>query len=238
MVEIGRRLGTRRLRRNPESANEGIGAVEGALFGLLGLLLAFTFGGAAARFDNRRTLITNEANAIGTALKRLDRLPESHRAELRGLFKEYIETCVGFHRSQLPVFALREVFSRSNEIEDRIWERAIEGCKKTSDRTTDLLVLPALNEMFDNATIRRMSIVTHPPLVIFGLLFVLSLGCGLLVGNSIAETKGRDWIHGLAFAVLVSLSVCVILDLEFPRRGSIRIDEADVVLTELLASIR
>lgn len=79
MVEIGRRLGMRRLRRNPESANEGIGAVEGALFGLLGLPMAFTFGGAAVRFDHRRVLITNEANAIGTALKRLDLLPEPHR---------------------------------------------------------------------------------------------------------------------------------------------------------------
>ena len=72
MMEAGRRLGVRRLAADPEGARAGIGAVEGAVFALLGLLIAFTFSGAASRFDDRRHLVAEEANAIGTAWLRID----------------------------------------------------------------------------------------------------------------------------------------------------------------------
>ena len=64
---LGNRVGTIALAKNPEGENKSIGAIEGAVFGLLGLMVAFTFSGAASRFEDRRHLITEEANAIGTA---------------------------------------------------------------------------------------------------------------------------------------------------------------------------
>ena len=74
--EIGRRVGVSHLAKNPEGLTKGSGAAEGAVFALLGLLLAFTFSGAASRFDDRKWFIDTEANAIGTAYLRLDLLPE------------------------------------------------------------------------------------------------------------------------------------------------------------------
>src|SRR4249919_3832924 len=74
--EIGRRIGARRLARDPEGLAKGAGAAEAAVFGLLGLLIAFTFSGAASRFEERRHLVTREANAIGTAYLRIDLLPD------------------------------------------------------------------------------------------------------------------------------------------------------------------
>ena len=71
---IGREIGVRRIREDAEGARAGVGAVDGAVFGLMGLLIAFTFSGAATRFDARRELIVQETNAIGTAWLRLDRL--------------------------------------------------------------------------------------------------------------------------------------------------------------------
>ncbi len=63
----------------------GIGVIDGFVFALVGLLIAFTFSGAASRFEKRRDLIVTEANAIGTAWLRLDLLParrgESHNAK-------------------------------------------------------------------------------------------------------------------------------------------------------------
>jgi len=75
LLELGRRLGRLRQRKDEEAARAGLGAVEGAVFALLGLLIAFTFSGAALRFDARRQLIVQEANAIGTAWLRLSLLP-------------------------------------------------------------------------------------------------------------------------------------------------------------------
>src|SRR6187549_45273 len=75
-LEAGRRIGIARLAGNPDGLAKGSSAAEGAVFALLGLLLAFTFSGAASRFEDRRWFINDEANAIGTAYLRLDLLPE------------------------------------------------------------------------------------------------------------------------------------------------------------------
>src|SRR6185503_8225075 len=83
LLETGRRLGIRRLAQEPQGAGQSFGVVEGAVFSLLGLLIAFTFSGAAARSDTRRELIIQEANNIGTAYLRLDLLPAAAQPALR-----------------------------------------------------------------------------------------------------------------------------------------------------------
>src|SRR6185436_11106468 len=90
LIEVGRRLGVSRLARDPDGLAKGIGASEGAIFGLLGLIIAFTFSGAASRFESRRQLITEEVNDIGTAYLRIDVVPEQVRPELRDLFRRYV----------------------------------------------------------------------------------------------------------------------------------------------------
>jgi hypothetical protein len=78
LLEVGRHIRLARMEREGD-AGKGVGAVEGAVYGLLGLLIAFTFSGAATRYDSRRLLIVEEANAIGTAYLRLDLLPAEAR---------------------------------------------------------------------------------------------------------------------------------------------------------------
>ena len=90
LLEVGRRIGARRLAEDPMGAAAGVGTVEGAVFALFGLLIAFTFSGAAARFDTRRQLIIEETNAIGTAYLRLDLLPVDAQPGLREKFRRYV----------------------------------------------------------------------------------------------------------------------------------------------------
>lgn len=89
--EVGRRIGIAKLARDSEGLTKGAGAAEGAVFGLLGLLIAFTFSGAASRFEGRRHLVTSEANAIGTAYLRPDLLPGDAQPEIKGLFRRYLD---------------------------------------------------------------------------------------------------------------------------------------------------
>ena len=84
-MESGLRLGRRWLARNPGGLPSGMGAAEGAIFGLMSLLIAFSFSGAASRFEARKHLITSEANAIGTAYLRLDLLPPAVQPGLKQL---------------------------------------------------------------------------------------------------------------------------------------------------------
>ena len=80
LLEVGRRIGSRRLAKEGEAAAKGFGAIEGAVFALLGLILAFSFSGALTRFDARRHLVVAEANNIGTAFLRIDLLPVDAQA--------------------------------------------------------------------------------------------------------------------------------------------------------------
>src|SRR6187399_1892492 len=90
-IEIGRRIGIARLAHDPDGLAKGISASDGAVFGLLGLMIAFTFSGAASRFEARRHLVTEEANAIGTAYLRVALLPEDAQPELQKLFRQYVD---------------------------------------------------------------------------------------------------------------------------------------------------
>jgi hypothetical protein len=93
--------------------------------------------------------------------------------------------------------------------------------------------MPSLNTMFDIATTRAVALQIHPPPIIFVLLGVLPLICSLLAGFDAAARKSRSLIHMLGFAAVLSITVYVILDYEYPRFGLIREDAMDRVLVEL-----
>lgn len=238
VLEAGRRLGRRRLARDPEGARAGLGAVEGSLFGLLGLLIAFTFGGAASRFDARRDLIVQEANAIGTAWGRLDMLPSQSRATLQGLFRRYLDSRLETYAAVPDMAAVRQALAKSAALQREIWSVATAACRTEEGRSAGMLVLPPLNEMFDIATTRTQASLHHPPRIIFGMLFALSLGCSMLAGYGMAAGRERSWTHMIGFAVITAVAVYVILDLEFPRLGLIRVDAADRVLIELRETMK
>jgi hypothetical protein len=90
-LEIGYRIGSHGVEKHLDLAHEGTGTIEAAVFALLGLLLAFTFGGAMSRLEARRVLIVREANAIGPAYLRLDILPSAEQPGMRQLFRQYLE---------------------------------------------------------------------------------------------------------------------------------------------------
>ena len=96
-----------------------------------------------------------------------------------------------------------------------------------------ILLLPALNQMFDIATKPSAAIFVHPPTVIFVMLFALSLVGSLLAGYSMARAKSRHWVHAFGFAAITALAFYVILDIEFPRLGFIRVDDFDQMLLDL-----
>jgi hypothetical protein len=238
-LEIGRRLGMRKLARDPQGGAFGLGVVEGAVFGLYGLMIAFTFSGAATRFDMKRQLIAEEANAIGTAYLRLDLLPADSQLAMRKRFREYVDSRLEVYRRFPHIEAVKAELSKSTEIQTDIWAQAVAATRLAAAHPDAAkLLLPALNTMIDVTTTRTMAIRTHPPRIIFGLLFVLALVCSLLAGFSTAGSKHRSWLHVTAFAAITVISVYVILDIEYPRVGLVRLDEYDSVLIELRDSMR
>ena len=235
--ELGRSLGQRRLARDPEAARAGSGVLDGAVFGLLGLLVAFTFSGAATRFDGRRALIVEEANAIGTAWLRLDLLPAAEQPPLRDLFRSYLDSRLDVYRSVPDLEAVERALARGAALQAEVWAHAVAACRLPDGQRAIVVLLPALNDMFDIATTRLMATRIHQPAIIFVLLIGLGLICSLLAGYGTAGGKQRSWTHLVGFASVIALTVYVILDLEYPRLGLIRVDALDQVLIDLRASM-
>jgi hypothetical protein len=237
-LEIGYRVGRNRSRKNPESGFEGLGAMEAAIFSLVGLLLAFSFSGAASRFEARRQLIVKEANAITTAYQRLALVPTGDQSELRHLFPEYLDARLqGFQRIlDRPV--ANEEFARAARIEQQIWSRALAASRSDPTQNSSRLLLPALNQMSDVANERTVALETYMPELIFGLLVGVVLMSGLLAGYAMARRPRRSWLHMVFFSAVISLTISVIFDFNYPRYGLIRIDAADNILLQLRDSMR
>jgi len=207
-----------------------IGA-SGAVFGLMGLMVAFAFQGAASRFDARRNLIVQEANDIGTAYLRLELLPPAAQEPMRESFRRYVDARLEAYRRLPDVAAAKEAFGRAAALQGRIWSDAVAAARESPQAT--MLLLPALNAMFDTSTARTVALQTHPPLVVFAMLGFLALACAVLAGHGMAEARSRSVLHVLGFAAVLTLTVYVILDFEFPRVGLIRIDAVDQVLVDV-----
>lgn len=239
-LEIGRRAGRKKLEadEDKEGGRAGLGAIEGAVFGLFGLLVAFTFAGAAQRFDERRELIAKEANAIGTAWLRLDMLPLEAQPPIRDGFRNYLDKRLEAYGLLPDVDAALSKLTDATAIADRIWDGATAACRTDEGRPALMLVLPSLNEMFDIAEERLAAAFRHPPTVIFVMLFVLSVAVSLFAGFAMSASKKRSWIHVAGFALVVAATFYVIIDLEYPRIGLIRIDSADQILYDVRESMK
>ncbi len=237
-MELGRRIGQKIQSKDPDGAHKGISTIEGSLFGLMGLLIAFTFTGAASRFEDRRQLITQESNAIGTAYLRIELLASADQPKMKEYFKQYLDSRIATYQKVPDMVAVWAELKHSIDLQNTIWSFAISACKSTEAMTDAAkLLLPSINEMIDISNSRTVSAETHPPNAIFLLLGIFSLVGALFVGYGMAENKNRNFLYMIIFSIVMTLTVYLILDLEYPRLGFIRIDQADHLLFELRESM-
>jgi hypothetical protein len=234
-LEAGQRFGARRLARLGPSSMAGFGAVEGAVFALMGLLVAFTFSGAAARLDTRRMQIVDESNAIGTAWLRLDLLRPESQPHLRDLLRRYADARLEAYRRMPDMEAARAELKKAQDLQSAIWSAAVTA-SRGEPPSTALLLLPALNQMIDITTTRTMAMRMHPPTVIFVMLAAVCVAGALLAGYAMAAA-GRSWFHTVAFVAVMAVTVWVILDLEYPRAGFIRLDSFDQAMVDVRRSM-
>lgn len=238
LLEAGRRLGMKRMGEETERQRTGLMTVETAIYALLGLLVAFTFSGAASRFEARRTLIVQEANAIGTAYLRLDLLPAAAQPVLREKFRRYTETRLAAYRALPDLEATQAHLDRATALQQEIWSGSVAALREAQPYAS-LLVLPALNEMIDITASRAMALQTHTPPVILGALALLALFCSVLAGYGLAGGKPFNMtLHMVGFALVLTVTIYIILDLDHPRVGLIRVEFADQALMDVLAGMK
>lgn len=235
-AELGRFLAHWRSKSDAEGVWQGIGIVDGAIFGLLGLLAAFTFTGAASRFDARRIMIIDESNAIGTAYLRLDLLPAEYQNRVRIKFREYLDTRIRiYQRSPEDNAGIESDLAIGSKLQAEIWSQSVLASNER--QPVAIVLLPALNQMFDIANSRALVTQIHPPPIIFAMLFVIALTSAICAGYSMAKSRTRDWVHTGGFAIVTAITFYVIIDLEYPRLGAIRVNAFDEAFQTLRAGM-
>lgn len=236
-MEVGFRTGRWHQRIGRGSIKEFIGIIDAPILALLGLLIGFTFFGAAERFDHRRDLIVEETNHIGTAYLRLDLLGPEDRVALRHLFREYLDSRIRTYAVLPDIQAALLEYENSQKLQSKIWEKSVAAAQKTGTSYASIQLLPALNAMIDITTTRLAATQFHPPQIVFVMLTVLALIAAMLAGYQMSAASGRSWFHVALFVITFTLAMYVILDLEYPRLGMIRVDSADALLKDLRQSM-
>jgi hypothetical protein len=235
--EFGWRYGRRRQATATDKADGENGLVDNAVFGLLGLLLGFTFSGAAARFDHRRELVGRVVNTTGTAWQRIDALPPQLQDSVRAPFRRYVDALLAsYAATTLPADVYREP-PNARQAATQTWSHAVQACLSPAGDKARMLLLPALNEMFGAIEDERLARRIHPPFVIFGTLGLTALAAALLAGFAVARSAKRDWVHRVGVAVTIALALYVILELEYPRLGLVRVDAMDKALVDLRSTM-
>jgi Protein of unknown function (DUF4239) len=238
LLNYGRRLGLRYLHKDAGTM-AGLTTVEGAVFALIGLLLAFTISGALQRFDERRQLVIQEANAATTAHDRLALFEGDVARYLQIKLKDYVQARIDLYRmphdyslwKQTELFSLEQQ-DKIIDLKNRLWDATVAACPQASFRPACAQAVPALANLFEVARLRLGASEKHPPQVVYVMLFGLGLGGSLLAGFGMAAATARSWIHMLIFAGTLTVALYLVTDMEYPRLGLIRLENFDHFLVE------
>ncbi|WP_298625917.1 hypothetical protein [uncultured Legionella sp.] len=207
------------------------------MFALLGLLLAFTFSSAINKFDQRRALIIDQANSIGTLYLRLDLLPIEKKEAIRKILKTYLDFHIKAYQAIPDIPKAQYYLKKSHEYQTQVWNKTLSSCKQMDKSYSCLLLIPALNQVLDIENTRVQSMQMHPPIYIFVLLIFVDLVATFFIGSHIHILKEVSILHIAFYSLVISLIIFTIIDMEYPRLGFIRVDSFDQVLINLKNSL-
>jgi hypothetical protein len=231
-VEIGYRLGKHRQLEKEREADAPVGAIVGATLGLLAFMLAFTFSLAGTRFEARRQVVLDEANAIGTTYLRAGMLAEPHRGEIRRLLREYVEMRI----RHIKAGEIDEVLRESNKYHERIWAGA-EAAVKADRSPIAASFVVSLNEMIDlNATRIQAGLRSRIPLVIWLALAFVTIVSMLAMGYQMGLSSKRRTVASLALVLTFSAVILLIVDLDRPGEGMLEVGQQATI--DLLDSMK
>jgi hypothetical protein len=222
LVEVGFQVGRRTNRRDDRAVGQ-VNTLQGASLGLLALLLGFTFALAAGKFEQRRTLLVEEANAIGTLRLRGDLLP----ADMRAVFIHHVDAYIAAKVEAFEAGISAEKYSAANatavEYQKELW--AFVSIYAAQNQTPiAALVVQALNDVIDMHTTRAATVSYRLPDAVFLLLTLIAAFAFALIGYGGGLTGERHPLPSTIMVILVSGAILLIIDLDRPQRGFFHVD--------------
>jgi hypothetical protein len=212
----------RYLRRHSDAVREPIGVLQGALLGVVGLILAFGLSLAVGRYEDRRAAVVGDANTIGTTYLRAQMLAEPQRSASLDLLRGYTDLAIRLSHEVPSSDAMRRTTAEQSELQRRLWRLARQSVDEAPTATAPRLYIETLNEMIDQQTVRVAGLNNRVPGAVLGLEVI---GAAVVVGllALYLSVLGRGLLAAVAAAVLVTLLLLVTLDLDRPTRGLITV---------------
>ncbi|WP_394173345.1 bestrophin-like domain [Thalassotalea litorea] len=231
--EIGFRIGRYVQSRTDSEAKSLTGSIQASILGLLALLLGFTFSMSMQRFDSRSLALIDEANAIGTAILRVQLLPSDYRNEAKELLNEYVRLRVEIGRLDLTKKTERLSYNQEiSSLQKQLWSLAIKATAEDPRPVTTGAFVSSLNQLIDSQGKRNALLQMQVPEVVVILLFVAFISSGGIMGYSAGLSGTRMLAPIVLVSILIALIVFIIIDLDRPKRGLIKVNQS--VMFDLL----
>ena len=231
-VYLGYRTGMFLRLRNKGGGELFSGSVVTASLSLLAFMLAFTFSIAANRYTERKEILLNEVNAIGTTYLRADFLPDPSRDEIKKLLRKYVDMhALLVDRNEWSDSAkLGELVNQAEAVQDNLWAQTVPVAKQYPDSEIVGLFITSLNELIDLHTERIVvALQYHIPGAIWGALYLLSILAFGLVGYELGAAKTGSVLVSIIMAVTFATVILLITDLDRPNEGYIFVSQQPMV---------
>jgi hypothetical protein len=202
----------------PESMHADYGTIVGATLTLLGLLIGFTFSMATTRYDLRKSLEEEEANAIGTEYARVDFLPAGNASQVQTLLRQYTDLRIRFYTARDQV-ELRRISADTASMQNQMWA-LVAAAAKLEASPLSALASSGMNDVLNSQGYTQAAWWNRIPIAAWSLMFLIAVLSNVLLGYGM---HGRAVVLSIVLPLAVSLSFFLIADIDSPRGGVIRI---------------
>jgi hypothetical protein len=217
----GQWIGARFRSQESDSALTVITATQAATLGMFAILIGFSFSMAMSLFEQRRALLLDEANAIGTTELRAEMLPQPYAGDAKRLLRDYVGVRLSFHRDSDDDAKFAEAIAASTKLQDQLWRQASAASALQPLSVPIGLFVQSLNELIDLHAKNVAALRNRVPASSILMLYAIALAGRGLIGYESGLSSVRRSFPTVIVAVLLASVILIVVDLDRPRRGFI-----------------
>lgn len=224
LAEVGYRTGWRLFVTRDEPRKSQIGGIQGAILGMLALLLGFTFSMAVTRYEVRRDLVLQEANSIGTTFLRAALLSDARRIAVENLLRQYVDARLDFYGAGMNPEKLGTAEHHTSKLQHELWTQAVAASREAPNPITATFIT-ALNDTIDLDESRLNAFRARVPSSVWLLVLVVA-GAGCYASGYGAGASGaRTGFSNIMLPLLIAVVITIIADFDQPRHGLISVSQ-------------
>lgn len=226
MAVVGFLIGRRACQHGTNQSQ--IGAIQSSILGMLALMLGFTFGAASTRYDTRRVLAIDEANAIGTTFMRAQTLPEPYRTNLSKMLRSYVNLRLESVSCFDNTDNLVKIRKDTEKMQHAMWQQAVAAVGEQPSDITGLFE-ESLNQSIDLYSSRIAWFMARVPNVIMWILAIIAIASLGIVGYGFGLVDQRNWLIMAMLSAIIAVVIVMIVDLDRPEAGPTRISHQSMI---------